>query len=142
MPWADGLFAMDREWWKTYIDEVNQNFMGERFSNNSHQGNYRTTRITAKCYANSGAGAIVTAIVGGAKRVIMLGYDCQHTSGLTHWHGDHPKHLGNANRVSCWADKFAELAKDYSGVEILNASRETALTCFPRKGLKQCLSLL
>lgn len=132
---------MDKDWWKTYLDEVNKIFIGERFSNNAHQGNYRTTRISVKCYSNSGAGAIATAILGGAKRVILLGYDCQHTSGLTHWHGDHPKNLGNANRIAAWHEKFEQLRKDHLSVEILNASRETALECFPKKSLKECLLL-
>jgi hypothetical protein len=130
---------MDRDWWKLYIEEINQTFMGERFSNNSHSGNVNTTRITKKCYANSGAGAIVTAIEGGAERVVLLGYDCQHTGGKTHWHGDHPKTLGNANRVTSWTDKFSELARDYAKIEILNASRDTALTCFPRVELETVL---
>ena len=132
---------MDREWWKIYLNEVNQIFTGERFSNNRHSGNHRTTHIQTKCYSNSGAGAIVVAIMGGAKRVILLGYDCQHTNGKTHWHGDHPNGLGNANRVNTWADKFAELAKDYQQVEIINASRETALQCFQQMDLEKALSL-
>jgi hypothetical protein len=130
---------MDRDWWKMYRQEVDLEFKGERFSNNAHPGNFRTTKITQKCYANSGAGAIVTAIVGGAQRVILLGYDCQHTNGQTHWHGDHPKGLGNAARVEKWGDKFAELARTYAKIEILNASRETALTCFPRVELETVL---
>ena len=130
---------MDRDWWKTYLDEVNSTFLGERFSNNAHSGNYRTTRITNKCYSNSGAGAIVVAIVGGAKRIILLGYDCQKTQGKAHWHGDHPKHLGNANKIDSWGKKFAELNKDYQHIEIINASRETALTCFPQMDLNKCL---
>lgn len=130
---------MDRDWWKTYKDEVNTAFFGERFSNNSHPGNYRTTRITAHCFANSGAGAIVTAISGGAKRVILLGYDCQYTDGKKHWHGDHPKHLGNANRIEQWSAKFAQLAKEYRHIEILNASRQTALQCFKMVSLEEAL---
>lgn len=130
---------MDRDWWKTYIDEVNTTFLGERFSNNVHPGKFRTTRITAKCYANSGAGAVVTAIVGGAKRIILLGFDCQYTNGKTHWHGDHPKNLGNAARVDKWGEKFAQLKLDYPKIEILNASRETALACFDRVDLESVL---
>lgn len=130
---------MDRDWWKTYLADVDANFKGERFSNNSHAGNHRTTKISKNCYANSGAGAIVTAILGGAKRVILLGYDCQHTDGKKHWHDDHPKHLGNANRVNDWAEKFIQLSKEYAGIEIINASRQTALTCFPIKTLESAL---
>lgn len=130
---------MDRDWWAVHIEQVNSLFSGDRFSNNAHSGNYRTTRITQKCYANSGAGAIVTAIAGGAKRVILLGYDCQKTNGKAHWHGDHPKNLGNANRINNWVDKFAELCKDYANINIINASRSTALNCFQTMDLEKCL---
>jgi hypothetical protein len=130
---------MDRDWWNTYLKEINETFLGDRFSNNAHSGNCRTTKITQKCFANSGAGAIVVAALGGAKRIILLGYDCQHTGGQSHWHGDHPRHLGNANRINEWPDRFAELAKQYPSVEILNASRETALEVFPKVKLEKVL---
>jgi hypothetical protein len=130
---------MDREWWQTYRAELDSVFVGDRFSNNSHAGNYRTTRISQNCYANSGAGAIVTAALGGASKIILLGYDCQKTGGKSHWHGDHPKHLGNASRIDGWKQKFSELSKYYAKIEILNASRETALECFPRVELEDAL---
>jgi hypothetical protein len=130
---------MDRDWWKTYVDDVNLTFKGERFSNNSHPSRYNVTKIKSGCYANSGAGAIVTAIEGGATKVILLGYDCQHTNGKTHWHGDHPPHLGNARQVDRWHEKFSQLAIKYAKIEILNASRETALDCFPCVELESVL---
>ena len=75
----------------------------------------------------------------GAKRVVLLGYDCQHTGGVSHWHGDHPNHFGNARMTASWLDKFAELAEDLAHIEIINASRDTALTCFPRARLEDLL---
>lgn len=130
---------MDRDWWKTYIDDVNLNFKGERFSNNNHPTKYNVTKIRSDCYANSGAGAIMTAIEGGAKTVILLGYDCQYTDGKAHWHGDHPAHLGNARQVDKWHKKFDQLSVKYAKIDILNASRQTALTCFRRVELEQLL---
>jgi hypothetical protein len=130
---------MDRDWWKTYLADVDANFKGERFSNNSHSGNYRTTKIDQSCFGNSGAGAIVVAAIGGASKIILLGYDCQHTGGKAHWHNDHPKHLGNARKINHWGEKFAELGKRYSHIQIVNASRETALTCFTRQTLDEAL---
>jgi len=137
--WADGLFAMDRDWWKTYVEDINLTFPGERFSNNKHPVSYNVTHIRSDCYANSGAGAIVTAIEGGAERVILVGYDCQYTDGKAHWHGDHPPHLGNARQVDKWHEKFNKLANKYAKIDIVNASRETALTCFRRAKLEHLL---
>ena len=75
----------------------------------------------------------------GAARVILLGFDCQHSGGVSHWHGDHPNHLGNAGLTTQWLDRFAKLAEDFKHIEIINASRETALTCFPRARLEDLL---
>ena len=75
----------------------------------------------------------------GAKTIILVGFDCQHSSGRSHWHGDHPNHLGNAGMTHKWHEKFAELSRDFSHIDIINASRETALTCFPRKPLESLL---
>lgn len=136
-PWADALFAMDKQWWDTYRRDVMVNFRGMRVSNNP---NHDTHRVRIPAYGNSGAGAIATAVHWGAKRVILLGYDCQHTGGMAHWHGDHPKGLGNARMVDKWAEKFAELAETIPpSVDVVNCSRVTALNCWPRGDLVQML---
>ena len=81
----------------------------------------------------------MTAIEGGAQKVILLGYDCQKTNGQAHWHGDHPKQLGNANRIDSWRFKFAEFAEKNKHIQILNASRQTALECFKRVDLYEAI---
>lgn len=90
----------------------------------------------------SGAAAISLAAHRGASTVILLGYDCQYTDGKRHWHGDHPRGLGNAGSVAKWVRGFEELASamEKAGVRVLNASRETALTCWERVGLDDALA--
>lgn len=92
-------------------------------------------------YANSGAGVISLAAWLGVKRIIMLGYDMQHTGGKTHWHGDHPKGLGNAGKVSKWPAEFKKLRArlDAQGVQVINASRVSALDCFEKRTLEEAL---
>jgi hypothetical protein len=89
---------------------------------------------------NSGYQAIGLAILFGAARVILLGYDMQRTGDRTHWHGDHIG-LGNpkADRLRLWCSNFKTLALQ-APVPIINASRETALDCFPRADLHDCLA--
>lgn len=102
----------------------------------------KPVEISGKVFApfgNSGAGAMILASLAGAKRIIMLGYDCQHTGGKKHWHGDHPPKLGNADRPDAWAKGFAKVAHELQALEIANCSRETALTMFERKDLRECL---
>ena len=138
--WATALFAIDRDWWKTYINEVNETFKGERYSSNSQNASYNVTQLKGiGTYGNSGAGCISLAEQAGAARIILLGFDCSHTGGKSHWHGDHPNHLGNAGLTSQWLDKFKQLADDFKHVEIINASRETAITCFPKARLEDLI---
>lgn len=136
--WADALFAMDRQWWQTYRADIRARFRGERFSVNAIEGVQRRRLETC---GNSGAGAIALAAAGGARRIVLLGYDGQYAAdGKRHWHGDHPRHLGNAAQIGTWAAGFAKLAKALRHVEIINASRATALTCWPCQPLEEVLA--
>lgn len=90
---------------------------------------------------NSGYQAVSLALLFGASRVILLGYDMQATGNRLHWHRDHSGRLHNpiARKFTGWQRGFAELAAATS-VPIINASRETGLTCFPRVPLSECLA--
>lgn len=69
--------------------------------------------------------------LGGASRVILLGYDMQHTGGMAHCHGDHPAGWRNADDLGDKLRHFKDLAMT-SPVPIINCTRETAIDCFPR----------
>jgi hypothetical protein len=138
-PWADALFAMDSKWWGIYHAEVKQEFHGTAYTTSSVAINFGVRRVTqVSHYRNSGAGAVALAAWLGASNVVLLGYDCQHDGVNTHWHGSHPRGLGDAVTVRLWPAKFAELARAVR-VPVVNASRATALTCFPRMDLSECL---
>lgn len=140
-PWADVLLAMDRAWWEKYIDEVGSTFTGARYSVNLINQRFRVTQIAQPftAHGNSGAAAISMAAKAGASKIILVGYDCQHTHGKAHWHGDHPVGLGNAGRMEKWHAQFAKLAATLKGVSVVNCSRETALSAFPRGNLDEYL---
>lgn len=138
MPWADALYAHDIQWWKHYTDEVKAVFQGDWIGAGFHW--YKMDQHKVAAYPNSGCGAISAAIHRGAKRIILLGYDCQKTGGQAHHHGDHPPNLGNAKSMPTWMPMFDKLAAAMKGkAEIINASRETALTVFPRMDLELAL---
>ena len=91
---------------------------------------------------NSGFQALHAAALFGASRVVLIGYDFQATDRKSHWHGDHPPGLSNSRRrYASWLEPMALLARDLErlGVEVVNASRQTALTCFPRAELQEAL---
>lgn len=134
---------MDEKWWREYIREVRTRFQGLKVSTTQSSSLYHLERavqngLPMETFGNSGGGAIALAFLWGAQRVILLGYDCQRTHGKTHWHGDHPKTLGNARSLPKWTIQFSALRKKLAG-EIINCSRETALTMFPRMPLEDAL---
>lgn len=132
-PWADAMYAMDKDWWDIYGDEVLKDFVGARYSHNPVK--YAEHLRSFDHFGNSGASCISLALMGGAKKVILLGYDCQITNGQAHWHGNHPKGLGNAGMIHKWHKKFAEIEEKFPNI-VVNATRETALTCFKRVKLE------
>lgn len=149
-PWAHVLFAFDCKWWKHYAGEVKagrwQAFRGARIGWSPGVASYGVPSLHHESewfthFHNSGACAASLAVAAGASRVVLLGYDCQRTGGKTHWHGDHPKALGNARSMNNWPTQFKSLARYASakGVPIENASRATALTFFPRVELARAL---
>jgi hypothetical protein len=146
-PWATVLMAHDYKWWEVHHAEVAATFAGRKVTTAPRGTRYGAQTLALmkfRAFGNSGAAAVSLAVMAGAKRVIMLGYDCQHTGGQTHWHGNHPPPLGNAGSVARWPAKFAQLAQyaARSGCTVVNASRETALTCFPRVQLEDELEVL
>ena len=124
---------MDRVWWNAYGKEASS-FEGMKCT--PVTGIAGTKRVNTMGAKNSGAGAITLAVMFGARRIILLGYDCQHTGGKAHWHSDHPKGLGNAGSVDKWPAQFREIAQKFSTVDIVNCTRQTALTCFKRTDLE------
>jgi hypothetical protein len=90
---------------------------------------------------NSGFQALHLAATFGARKIILLGYDMQRTGGELHWHGKHWGGLPSGNGFPSWIRNFGPLATDLRrrGIDVINATRETALKCFPRQTLEEVL---
>lgn len=143
-PWADALFAMDCAWWQKYHKEVTETFQGKCYTVNNigkQFSNLNTMKRPFTAHGNSGAGAVHMAARFGAAKIILLGYDCQHTNGKRHWHGDHPSGLGNACVVSRWPKQFVLLRDSLKNVTVINCTRKTALFAFPVGRLEEELCL-
>lgn len=137
-PSADILYAMDEIWWKHYMPEVRRLFAGELWSV-VHVPGVTRAKFQRQC-SNSGGGAIALAAKLGAARIFLLGYDAKHTGGRTHWHGSHPKPMGDAGKASKWPAQFAEISGWIGGVDVINLSRDTAITCFRRGTVEEWLA--
>lgn len=158
-PFADMVYACDGEWWRAmenglrYIDEVTATFdksrlwtqdrkaaddFGLRYIESArlpglsrdprriHQGN------------NSGYQCINIAYHAGARRIILLGFDCK----PGHWHKPHPSPLSNSAPVERWKREFRALAADLAqtSVEVVNCTPGTALKAFKTELLADALA--
>jgi len=126
---------MDRKWWQV----MRPVFAGECLTIAPNVSGARQTR--APKGGNSGAGAMLLARHRGAQRIILLGYDCQvGEGGKRHWDGDHRQGLGNCASLPKFYGQFQEAAAMLADVEVINASRETALDLWPQQSLEEALS--
>lgn len=151
-PWADVLWGVDRGWWKlrngvpafgglkigwgTNLPDIKHVEMGEPHTISTRKG------YVAK--SNSGMGAINLAVGFGAKKIILVGYDCRVSDGV-HWHGRHPQ-LSNPSEVVAkrWAtrlDNQAEMLR-HLGVQVINCSKDSAITKFPKRRFEEAISCL
>lgn len=96
-------------------------------------------RTPVRLGRSSGQTAISLAILLGATRVVLLGYDMRMVEGRSHHHDDHSHDNDSdlrryANSFGGWAQATAE-----AGVEVLNATPGSALTEFPFRSLDDVL---
>lgn len=150
-PWADAVYAMDAKWWGRELGDLRAQCAGSMrlcTSGPNAAKKYGLEHIRARnarglgrdvvhLGGNSGYGAINLAYLWGAARIVLLGYDMQPTGGRSHWHGDHPDATGPLPTRE-WLPRFSALAADLAvaRVEVVNATRETALQCFARAPLE------
>lgn len=152
-PWADALYACDARWWDDNIAAVREATSAELWTQEASAAKRHGLqwikgrradglgRDVVHLGGNSGYQAINLAYIWGARRIILLGFDMQHTGGKGHWHEDHPGKKGVKPPVRNWVPRFTQLAEDLEreGVLVVNATRQTALKCFPRAALEEVL---
>ena len=141
-PDADILFAMDNAWWAAHLEELKA-FTGTRLCGFGSGSQYNAEPLMHKKWyvntLNSGAALMVIAAHTGASKILLLGYDCKPAQdGRRHWHGKHPSPLGDAKSMAGWPGKMKHAGRvaEGRGAKVINCSRDTALTCFPRGRLE------
>lgn len=152
LPWADVLFGCDASWWR--VHKGCPCFAGEKWSSHgspSHndkrtvadeygvhlvQGvgrdGFSTDPARVHYGSNSGFQAVNLAILFGARRIVLVGFDMRLVGGKRHFFGDHPRPLKNRNDYRAFVRAFEKAARTVpAGVEILNATPGSAMKCFP-----------
>lgn len=151
-PWADVLYACDAKWWRWHHKHV-ASFPGMKYALQQAAGQYPGVQVLKiaghdgiervptglRTGKNSGYQAMNLAYHFGANRIILLGYDMQRTDNKEHWFGDHPNK--GQSPYQAFVKRFEKAAPEWHklGVEVLNCTRSTALTCFPRMSIQAAL---
>lgn len=153
-PWADVLLAGDRGWW-TQCSVLADSFNGLKVTSTAsirYPGllylvptgpeGYDHEPNCVRTGGNSGYQAVHVAMRAGARRIVMCGVDLTLAHGV-HWHGPHPRLLGNPTptTIELMRRRFATLVVPAKkiGVEIVNCSPISALQCFDRMSLDEAL---
>lgn len=156
-PWADILYAADREWWAGHPSAME--FAGRKvtiLANTAsslmefdqltyvENGGYglldpRPTHIrTGK---NSAYQAMHIAVHLGVKRILMCGIDMRLVDGEEHWHGAHPEGVRKTMPFSLWISLFSQVAPilRMREIEVINCTPGSALHCFKEQRLEDAL---
>lgn len=151
-PWADILYAADRAWWKHhgYV----KHFAGERWTQqqghiawpqeakdagleivvSAHRPGISFDPSIIHTGKNSGYQALNLAVLFGATKILLLGIDCTILDGKTHWFGDHPGRLKRNSPYDVFKQAFTDssIELERAGINVINCSERSALTCFKR----------
>ncbi len=159
-PWADVLYGAGADrghWWPTHGPKLTA-FTGRRYTLDGRAaawadvlrqgGRLGLSSDPAVLHTgmDSGYSAINLASLHGVSTVLLLGYDMQKADdGRTHYHGQHPWQEqtpwpGDLFRTLLMAYDTIVAALEALRVRVVNCSRETALTVFPRLTLREVLS--
>ena len=161
----DHIYGTDMKWWKYAIGDIMRDYDGNLWTQRV-QWTEEPEALGIQCMeseakpdlcsepgkihtgSNSGYAAINLAFHMGAKTIVLLGYDMRMKGNQRHWFNDRPEVLNIGSCYNQFIQSLNTIDTKKHGIEILNASRRTALTCFPLVDLedlvepeKQCAAL-
>ena len=149
----DCIYGTDMKWWKYAIGDIIRDYDGDLWTQRA-QWTEEPEGLGIKCMessidhdlcnepgkihtgSNSGFAAINLAYHLGAKTIILLGYDMRMDGNRRHWFNDRPEKLNVKSDYNAFITQFNRIDAKKHGIEILNASRRTSLTCFPLVNLE------
>jgi hypothetical protein len=163
-PSAELLYAADAPWWDHDDGAKHLGFAGEKWTQDQRSKTDAQFKAAARWGlrlvhsaqraglsfdpalihqgGNSGFQALNLAVLFGARRILLIGFDLQPTGGRSHFFGDHPGALNQQIPFGSFRAAFEAAAPQLAeaGIVVVNCSRATALTCFPRLPLEEALA--
>lgn len=165
VPEAEFLFAADLQWWyhnyyivpetiscytlDRHIEHLERRIGGcsDRLKGVSFTHDREELDLDDEIIhhgSNSGYMGLQLAVILGYTKLIMIGFDHQHTNGMRHWFGDHDSKIFkvNADHVDKWVDSIDGLVyyMTHKGIDIVNCSNETAIRTIRRSTLEDELN--
>jgi hypothetical protein len=145
------LYAADAKWWDAHGGVTK--FKGTRATQDAGAARqYGLTYIRSKRgpgfsktwdYVhrgdNSGFQALNLAVLAECDPIVLLGFDMKMSGTQRHWFGDHPGDLNVRSPYHTFAAAFNDAAMLAPEVRIFNATRDTALTCWPKVDLRSVI---
>lgn len=157
-PWADVLYGAGSDrgggasWWAESGPSLK--FPGLRYSldpraakwasvlrmDTPHEGGLSLDPSTLRTGHHSGFQAMNLAVHLGAAKLVLLGYDMQATGEQDHYFGKHEH--GRTPPFKLFLHHFPSIVEPLKTlkIDVVNASRETALTIFPRASIQEALA--
>ena len=158
-PWADAVYASDYKWWRHYRGLPDYNGLKYSIAQSSDLVDWtlwpdvQVLRNTGekgieldpsglRTGFNSGYAAVNLAYhLAGRCRIVLLGFDMwAGPSGEQNWFGHHGLHLDSPYPIFLDAFRSIEQPLKDLGVQVVNASRFSVLTSFPRVSLEEAFS--
>jgi len=155
-PWADLLYFCDERWYRWH-EKLVRGFAGMKVTLENYRLRDEVPGLLCLerhdeagfwphpdglCTgSNSGYQALQVAAHLGARKIVLLGFDMKPAAdGRNHFFGEHPDRVRPA--FGLFLRSFPAIARHLAdrGIEVLNATPESALDCFPMRGLAEALA--
>lgn len=122
------------------IDRAAAERWGYNLAPAAHKAGLGADRVHSN--GNSGAQAVNLAVLFGARRILLVGFDMREVDGRAHYFGQHQAPLTTRQLFGEWVAKFRVIAEDAKalGIEIINCTPGSAIDCLPVMSLRDALS--
>lgn len=155
-PYLNVHYACDFAWWRKHFEHIREYETTHGMwtqEPNMPQSQFPGLRRIKGCGAkglsrkqdlihfgnNSGYQLINLAYLFGINRIILCGYNMRVVNNKKHFFGDHPEGLARNGGYTGFVQNYATIKPEDYGIEIVNATPNTALNMFPKMSLTDAL---